>query len=80
VTAVLETQRLRLREMQPDDLDFVAAMLGDPEVMRYYPRVYSRADAQAWLDRQRKRYIDDGHGLWLVEERATGMPAGRVGL
>jgi RimJ/RimL family protein N-acetyltransferase len=80
VNAVLETPRLRLREMQPDDLDFVAAMLGDPEVMRYYPRVYSRADAQGWLDRQRKRYIDDGHGLWLVEERATGMPAGQVGL
>jgi RimJ/RimL family protein N-acetyltransferase len=80
VTVVLETARLRLREMEPGDLDFVAAMLGDPEVMRYYPRVSSRAEAQAWLDRQRKRYIDDGHGLWLVEERATGMPAGQVGL
>ena len=80
MSAVLETPRLRLREMQPDDLDFVAAMLGDPEVMRYYPRVQSRADAQGWLDRQRKRYIDDGHGLWLVLEKETGTPVGQVGL
>ena len=80
MSAVLETPRLRLREMQPDDLHFVAAMLGDPEVMRYYPRVQSRADAQGWLDRQRKRYIDDGHGLWLVLEKETGTPVGQVGL
>jgi RimJ/RimL family protein N-acetyltransferase len=80
VTVVLETARLRLREMEPADLDFVAAMLADPEVMRYYPQVYSRADAQGWLDRQRQRYVDDGHGLWLVEERESGLPVGQIGL
>ena len=31
---VLDTPRLILREMSLDDLDFVAAMLADPEVMR----------------------------------------------
>jgi RimJ/RimL family protein N-acetyltransferase len=80
VDVVLETPRLRLREMQPDDLDFVAAMLADPEVMRYYPQLYSRADAQAWLDRQRRRYAEDGHGLWLVLDKSTGEPVGQVGL
>ena len=38
---ILETSRLILREMSPDDLDFVAAMLADAEVMRYYPKCYS---------------------------------------
>jgi RimJ/RimL family protein N-acetyltransferase len=66
--------------MGPSDLDFVAAMLSDPEVMRYYPRPYTRPEAQGWLERQIGRYQRDGHGLWLVLERSTGQPVGQVGL
>ena len=77
---VLETPRLALREMSLGDLDFVAAMLGHPEVMRFYPSVYSRDEARAWIERQRDRYARDGHGLWLAEDRATGEPVGQVGL
>jgi hypothetical protein len=32
------TTRLAFAEMTPDDLDDMAALLGDPEVMRSYPR------------------------------------------
>ena len=77
---VLETPRLALREMSLDDLDFVAAMLAHPEVMRYYPRLYSREEARTWIERQLGRYARDGHGLWLVQDRATGEPVGQVGL
>jgi RimJ/RimL family protein N-acetyltransferase len=66
--------------MEPGDLDFVAAMLADQDVMLYYPHTYSREQAQGWLDRQRQRYADDGHGLWLVLDRATDTPVGQVGL
>lgn len=78
--AVLETDRLRLRELVRDDIDFVAEMLGHPEVNRYYERQFDRADAAAWIDRQIGRYEADGHGLWLAVERATGAPVGQVGL
>jgi len=77
---VLESDRLRLREMSDDDLDFVAEMLADPEVMRYYPKCYSRDEAREWLHRQVRRYQADGCGLWLVEDRDTGAPRGQVGL
>jgi len=80
VRTVLETARLALREMDSRDLDFVAAMLGDPEVMRFYPKALSRDEAAAWIERQRRRYAEDGHGLWLVLERASGVPVGQVGL
>ena len=78
--AVLETARLLLREMAPDDLDFLCTMLGDPEVTRYYERTFTRRDARDWLERQLARYARDGHGLWLVLERETGGPIGQVGL
>lgn len=76
----LLTARLRLREMTAGDLDFVASMLADSQVMRFYPQIYSRDEARAWLERQIGRYADFGHGLWLVEDRATRQSIGQVGL
>lgn len=72
--------RLTFRELTAGDLDFVAGMLGHPEVMRYYPKVRTREESMAWIERQLDRYARDGHGLWLVSDRATGEPRGQVGL
>lgn len=80
MNAILQTPRLRLRELEPEDLDFVAAMMGDAEVMRYYPKPLDRSEAKVWLHRQLARYENDGHGLWLVELRSTGEPVGQIGL
>jgi ribosomal-protein-alanine N-acetyltransferase len=75
-TPILVTKRLALREMTFGDLDFVAAMLAHPEVMRSY----SREEAEAWVCRQMERYARYGHGLWLVVDRRSGEPLGQVGL
>jgi RimJ/RimL family protein N-acetyltransferase len=80
MAVVLETARLLLREIEPPDLDFLAAMLGDPEVMRYYPKPLDRDESAAWLDRQRQRYSRDGHGLWLVLDRHSREPLGQTGV
>jgi RimJ/RimL family protein N-acetyltransferase len=80
MATILATDRLRLREMVPADLDFVATMLADPEVTHYYERRFTRDEATAWLDRQLNRYAHDGHGLWLVIDHETGSAVGQVGL
>ena len=77
---MLETPRLSLREMSPGDLDFVASMLAHPEVMRFWPAPYHRAEAEAWVDRQGERYARHGYGYWIVLEKATGRPVGQAGL
>ena len=43
------TPQLAFREMTPDDLDDMAALLGDPEVMRYYPHPKNRDEVSAWI-------------------------------
>ena len=80
MTTVLETSRLALREMDTADLDFVAEMLAHPEVMRFYPKCYSREEAEAWVQRQQHRYANDGIGIWLAFEKTTGKPVGQIGL
>jgi [ribosomal protein S5]-alanine N-acetyltransferase len=77
---VFETERLYAREMSLADLDFIASLLADPEVMRYYPKPLSREEARGWIDRQLRRYQEHGHGLWLVLDRETDEPIGQVGL
>jgi len=53
---VVDTPRLILREMSLDDLNFVATMMADPEVMHYYPKCYSREEARSWVERQASRW------------------------
>jgi ribosomal-protein-alanine N-acetyltransferase len=77
---LLETARLVLREIDLDDLDFVAAMLAHPEVMRFWPKCYSREEAEVWIRRQQDRYARDGYGYWLVLDKAGGQPVGQAGL
>ena len=79
-TVILETERLILRELEPNDLDFLASMMADPEVSHHYDRRFSREAADEWLHRQLERYAIDGHGLWLAVEKKNGTPVGQVGL
>ena len=61
------TARLRFREMTEADLDAMAALLGDPAVMRFYPAPRTREQAAEWIAGNRRRYAQDGHGLWVIE-------------
>jgi RimJ/RimL family protein N-acetyltransferase len=67
-------------EMTVDDLDDMAALLGDPGVMRYYPRPKDRDEALAWIRWNQDLYQYDGFGLWLIRLRETGEFVGDCGL
>jgi RimJ/RimL family protein N-acetyltransferase len=74
------TPRLTFREMTPDDLDDMAALLGDPKVMRYYPHPKSRQEASAWITWNQQLYRDHDLGLWLLTLRETSEFVGDCGL
>jgi RimJ/RimL family protein N-acetyltransferase len=77
---VLTTRRLIIREFADRDLDPYAAMLGDPETMRYYPRPYTRDEARGFMERNAARYMAHGFGVWVLEDRETGAFVGDCGL
>lgn len=77
---LLETERLRLRPYTGDDLDDLASIVGDAVTMRYYPRPFSREDASSWIERNLRRYTDDGHGLWAMVFTASDEFVGNCGL
>ncbi len=67
---ILETERLRLREMTEADLPALRAILRDPVAMAAYEGAFDEAMVRDWLDRQLERYRHDGFGLWAVELRS----------
>jgi RimJ/RimL family protein N-acetyltransferase len=77
---ILLTRRLVMREMTVDDLDDMAGLLGDPEVMRHYPRPKTRAEARGWIEWNRRLYKERGFGLWAMLLRDGETFVGDCGL
>ncbi|MFJ2741150.1 GNAT family N-acetyltransferase [Streptomyces sp. NPDC087440] len=77
----LFTARLRLRPLHDDDLDALARLNADPEVMRYIGdgSVRTREETAAGLARMRAEWEERGHGMFAVEVRESGEFAGWTG-
>lgn len=76
----IETPRLILREYLPEDFDALYAIFSDAKTMEHYPHPFCRAEAAAWMERNRERYGIFGFGLWAVTLRQTGEVIGDCGL
>ena len=77
---ILETPRLLLRELTPDDAEAIARIICDRETMRYYPAPFTRADADEWIARNQRRYQSSGHGLWAVVLKTSAEVIGDCGV
>ena len=77
---VLETARLILRENRPGDLPAMAAMLADPEFVRFVGgKTASREEAWRKLLANFGLWDFLGYGYWAVELKSTGEMIGQVG-
>jgi RimJ/RimL family protein N-acetyltransferase len=77
---VIETSRLWLREVSLLDLDFMVAMLGDPEVMRFWPKPFTRQEAEEEIRNTQRKYAKDGCSFWLAVEKLSSLPVGQAGI
>ncbi|MBS6474601.1 MAG: GNAT family N-acetyltransferase [Clostridiales bacterium] len=77
---ILQTDRLYLRQMRQTDYAALCRILQDAEVMYAYEHAFDDAETQAWLDRQRRRYREDGFGLWAAVLKQTGEMIGQCGI
>jgi RimJ/RimL family protein N-acetyltransferase len=80
VAPVIETERLRLRPHEPDDLADCVAMWSDPAVVRF--TIGEPAPPQrTWI--RILAYLGHwtllGYGYWAVEEKTSGRYVGELG-
>ena len=80
---VLETGRLRLREINVEDADFILRLLNEPSfIQNIADRGVRTTDAARLyiLNGPIASYLKHGFGLWLVELREASAPIGICGL
>ncbi len=76
----IRTERLLLRRWRDGDRAPWAAMCADPDVMRHFPALQTREQADATIDRIDAHFEEHGFGLWAVERIEDGDFIGFVGL
>ena len=80
---VLETERLSLRRLTPDDSEFILELLNDPSWLRFIgdKGVRTLDDARDYiLQSLVAMYERLGFGLYLTELKNEGVPIGICGL
>ncbi len=75
----IETERLLLRPIGPDDLDDFVALHADPEVTRFI-RPLDHAAAAERLRRDELEWRERGHGMLAIVNLEGGAFLGRCGL
>jgi len=80
--SVIETARLRLRMLRDSDLDDLAALFADPDVMRYVGngQPTDRAEAQKALTSIIAHWDRHGFGRWAIEYKENKEFVGYGGL
>jgi len=76
----LETERLVLRSWESRDHAALAAVLGDPEVRRFYPSTATPEQTKAQLEFSIAKQSATGFHFGAAELQSTGQFVGLVGL
>lgn len=79
---MIETARLRIRRIEPSDVDAMFAVYGDAESMRYVgdgqPLSYERCEL--WVRVTEKNYAVHGYGMFALVSKESGEVVGFAGL
>ncbi|MCB0762601.1 MAG: GNAT family N-acetyltransferase [Flavobacteriales bacterium] len=74
------SERLGFRSWLLSDLDWLAEMNANAQVMRYFPRIQSREESAGFIQRMRDMNEERNYCYWPVELLDSGESVGFVGL
>ncbi len=77
----METDRIKIREINNNDLIDLRLVLSDPEVMKYSIKgVHSDSEIQKYIDNCQKQYKAAGYGQWGLFSKRDNIFIGICGL
>jgi [ribosomal protein S5]-alanine N-acetyltransferase len=76
---ILETPRLLLRPFTPADFEPLFAVIGDSVTMQFYPLPFDKQGTLDWIERNMRRFAEDGSGLRVVVLKSNGEMIGDCG-
>lgn len=77
---VIETERLILRRLVPDDFEAVRRIHSDPEVMAIYGGAFTEQGTRDFIQRNLDRYAKDGVSFYAITVKETSELIGCGGI
>ncbi|MEL7122652.1 MAG: GNAT family N-acetyltransferase [Bacteroidota bacterium] len=77
---LISTPRLGIRNWIEEDLQPMSAINADPEVMRYFPKIFTEKDTAKHIARMQQQYKDNGYCYFAVDRLDTNEFIGFIGL
>ena len=77
---MIETERLILRNWKDLDRNSFFELNSDPRVMEFMPRLLTRAESDAFIDKTIQLIDKRGHELWAIEQKDNAQFIGFTGL
>lgn len=79
---ILETERLILRQWQPDELPTLHGILGTLPTMQFWPAPFTLEQSERWLRRSLETYAATANtlGRWATVLKESGKVIGDCGL
>jgi RimJ/RimL family protein N-acetyltransferase len=71
-----ETERLILRELQDQDLEYLIKIHQDPKVMEFFPKISTSTETKDFIEKNKKHFINYGYGFYACELKTTGALIG----
>src|SRR3989338_3153567 len=79
-TAIIQTERLILRQWCDQDIDPYIKLNADPRVMEFFPDTWRQEESDTSLQTARNHIEKYGWGKWAVSLLETDEFIGRIGL
>ncbi|MGE7837288.1 GNAT family N-acetyltransferase [Viridibacillus arvi] len=76
---ILQSDRLGFRKITKGDFNNLCAFLQDIEVMYAWDHAFSDEEVKEWIDKNLKRYKQDGFSYFAAIEKETGKFIGVIG-
>lgn len=77
---IFKSKRLGFRPWTTDDLEPMAKLNADPEVMKYFPKNPDTEETREFIERMHKQYTDTGFCYFATEILESGKFIGFIGL
>ncbi len=80
MTYLFHSARLGFRNWSDADIDPMAAISADEEVMKYFPAVATFEQTTAFISRMQEEFAEKGYCYFAVDELSTNTFIGFIGL
>ena len=77
---IFESERLGFRRWEEEDRKPFEAMTADPDVMRFFPKLLNKEEANRLISRFEAHMDNKGYTMWAVERKVDGVFIGFIGL